>query len=462
MLKRNLLAQLPSEWPAGLLPEIRRYLAISNRTLVVLDDDPTGTQTVANIPVLTEWSVGSLVQELSQQKAFYILTNSRSLPEAEAVALNKAIGQNLLAASAEAGRDFALVSRSDSTLRGHFPAEVGALTEVLPSAFDGCLLIPYFLEGGRLTVDDVHYVMEGERLIPAGQTPFAQDKTFGYTTSNLREWVAEKTGDRVPAGAVSSISLETIRQDGPDGVRAQLAQVSGGRMVVVNAVTMRDLEVFVLGLLQAEASGKRFIYRTAASFVQVRAGLAPPPLLTAEVLGLPERGGGLIVAGSYVPKTTAQIEALSAQTDVVAVEVAVEGLLDDASRPDEINRAITQTNQALSSEQNVLVYTSRQLVTHFGERIGLAIGQVVSASLVDIVKRLAVQPRFIVTKGGITSSDIATQALGVRRADIMGQTLPGVPVWRSGRESRYPSLPLIIFPGNVGDRDALVKLIEKL
>ncbi|MCP4423221.1 MAG: hypothetical protein GY803_01885, partial [Chloroflexi bacterium] len=173
--KDKLLAGLPPEWPTSLLPEIQIALAANGRSLVVLDDDPTGTQTVTDMPVLTEWSVESLCSELQASPTFYILTNSRSLPEAEAVALNREIGRNLLAASERVKRPFSVVSRSDSTLRGHFPAECDALTDVFQARFDGWLLIPYFLEGGRLTIDDVHYVQEGERLAPASETPFAQD-----------------------------------------------------------------------------------------------------------------------------------------------------------------------------------------------------------------------------------------------------------------------------------------------
>ena len=248
---------LPAERSESLLPDIQAR--VGQRKLVVLDDDPTGTQTVADIPVLTEWSVDLLRAELeSDAPAFYILTNSRSLPEAEAVALNKAIGRNLLQASQQTRRDFAVVSRSDSTLRGHFPAETDALANVLAQQFDGVLLIPYFLEGGRLTIDDVHYVQEGDQLIPAAETPFAQDATFGYHSSNLCAWVAEKTGGRISAESVVSISLTDIRQGGATRIAERLQQVTGGQVVVVNAVTMRDLELFTLGLLQAEAIGKRF------------------------------------------------------------------------------------------------------------------------------------------------------------------------------------------------------------
>ncbi|NJN54061.1 MAG: hypothetical protein HC804_04475, partial [Anaerolineae bacterium] len=210
-------ASLPAEWPDDLLPGIQKQVAAHGRTLVVLDDDPTGTQTVADVPVLTQWTVDALQAELAEQSSpvFYILTNSRSLPEGEAIALTAEIGRNLQAAAVAAGQEFALISRSDSTLRGHFPAELDALVTAVPLPFDAWLIIPFFLEGGRYTINDVHYVAEGDHLIPAAATPFAQDAAFGYQSSNLREWVAEKSNGRFPATTVSSISISQLRQGGP-------------------------------------------------------------------------------------------------------------------------------------------------------------------------------------------------------------------------------------------------------
>lgn len=463
LLKKRVLTELPPEWPASLLSEIQKQVKSDGRSLVVLDDDPTGTQTVANLPVLTEWSVDSLCAELeSEFPAFYILTNSRSVSEAEAVRMNREIGRNLVAASRITGRDFAVISRSDSTLRGHFPGEMDALTEALEQKFDGWPLIPYFLEGGRFTINDVHYVQEGDELVPAGDTPFAQDGDFGYQSSNLRDWVAEKTNGRISPTDVLSISLTDIRQGGPERISQQLQQVSGGQVIIVNAAAPRDLEVFTHGLLRAEAGGKRFLYRTAASFVQVRAGLSPQPLLKADDLGLPSTGGGLFVVGSYVPKTTQQLEALLGETTVHPIEIQVEALLDQHSRQTEIDRVVALADSLLAAGEDTAVYTSRQLVKERDGRSGLVIGQIISASLVQIVQNLATQPRYLVAKGGITSSDIAAKALAARRALVAGQILPGVPVWQMGEESRWPGLAFIIFPGNVGDDDALVKLVNQL
>jgi len=461
--KKALLSSLPPEWPADLLPHIQQQVETSRRKVVVLDDDPTGTQTVHNIPVLTEWPVEALSAELANPlPAFYLLTNSRSLPLNDARALNTEIARNLLGAAQQTGREFVVVSRSDSTLRGHFPGEVEALANALAGSFDAWLIIPFFLEGNRYTANDIHYVQEDDWLTPAGQTEFARDSAFGYRASNLRQWVSEKTDGRVHAGEVISISLDDIRQGGPERVLERLLPLCDGAICAVNAVSYRDMEVFVQGLLTAEARGKRFLYRTAASFVRVRAGLEPRPLLTQADLGLPESGGGLIVVGSYVPKTTSQVNALLKQHTLASAEVNIAALLNEARRQSEIKRVAQLTDDALKRGENVVVYTDRKLVTADDAEASLSIGQRVSDGLISIVRAIATRPRYLIAKGGITSSDVATKGLGIKRAMVRGQIIPGVPVWQTGPESRHPGMPYVVFPGNVGGSDALAEVVTKL
>lgn len=457
------LAGLPPEWPDDLLPAIRARLDHSRRKVVVLDDDPTGTQTVHSIPVLTEWSVDVLRGELANDlPAFYILTNSRSLPPAAAAAMNAEIGGHLAEAARQAGRDCAVVSRSDSTLRGHFPVEVSALAEALGGGFDAWIIDPFFLEGGRYTLNDTHYVAEGDRLVPAGQTEFARDAAFGYRASNLREWVAEKTGGRVPAADVASITLDDVRRGGPDRVAERLHELTGGRVCIVNAASMRDQQVFVLGLLQAEERGQRFLYRTAASFVQVRAGLAARPLLKRRDFDLSQGSGGLVVVGSYVPRSTAQVEAVLANPRICSVEIAVDSLLDDRRREPTITHAAQEIERRLRDGCDVMLYTSRRLVTGQDATHSLDIGRRVSEGLVAVVRAISTRPRYLVAKGGITSSDVATRGLDVKRALVMGQILPGVPVWQLGPESRCPGMAYVVFPGNVGGPQSIAEVIQTL
>lgn len=459
--KAETFASLPPIWPDDVKPMIRDMLAASPRhKLIVLDDDPTGTQTVYGVPVLTTWDVGTLQAEFEQaDPCFYILTNSRSLVAADARALNQQIAANLRASAP--GRTFSVVSRSDSTLRGHYPLETDVLDAEL-GPFDATLIIPYFEAGGRYTIHDVHYVAEGDQLTPAAETPFAKDAAFGYQHSNLPEWIEEKTRGRVKANEVASVSLETIRSGGAQAVVEQVTNLAQDSVCIVNAAAPRDMEVFALGLLHAEMTGRRYLLRSAAQIVSARLGLEPRPLLTAAETNADGPGGGLIVVGSYVPKTTEQVSYLLANTTIDRVEISVPSLIDETNRSESIDMALDEIQACLRAERDVVLYTSRELITGEDAAHSLQIGNRVSAALVEIVRRLAVRPRYIIAKGGITSSDLVTQGLGVKRAMVSGQLLPGVPVWLLGAEASFPGLGYVIFPGNVGGPSALADAFYQL
>ena len=320
----------------------------------------------------------------------------------------------------------------------------------------------------------MHYVagvIDGDTwLTPAGETEFAKDKAFGYTHSNLREWVQEKTQGQVRAEDVATITLKDIREGGPAWVCERLlalretAGKANSRVCIVNAASDADLAVAVLGILQAESTGARFLFRTAASFVPLRAGIAPKPYLGhGDVLpaATDNKTGGLVVVGSYVPKTSGQLAALL-KAGVRGIEVQVNHLLDDAKREDEIRRAVDQADAKLRQGEDVVLYTSRELVSGHDAVSSLAVGQRVSDSLVSVVRGLVTTPRYVLAKGGITSSDVATQALGVRRAMVLGQVLAGVPAWQLGPETKYPGVPYIVFPGNVGGEQALAEVVAML
>ncbi|MHB0876216.1 MAG: four-carbon acid sugar kinase family protein [Anaerolineae bacterium] len=459
------MASLPPQWPDdGLRAEIRRRLEATATTVVVVDDDPTGTQTVHDVPILTTWGEAELAAEIrTGEPAFYVLSNSRSLAPRPAQDLARTLGANL-AAARSAGRAVAPISRSDSTLRGHYPAETDALADGLGMRPDGVIIAPYFREGGRYTIGDVHYVLEGERLVPAADTESARDHAFGYRHSNLRRWVEEKSRGRWRASDVASLPLDLIRGGGPDAVAGVLATVHGGRPVVVNAACDRDLEVVVMGLLAAEEAGKRFLCRTAASFAKVRAGIADRGLLAAsELLGeAPDAGGGLIVVGSYVPRSTRQLQALLASGHWQQIELPVPRLLDAALAEAALAEARQQLARHLTAGHDVVLFTSRRLETGATAEESLAVGCAVSRALVSLVAGLERAPRFLIAKGGITSSDVATAGLGVRRALVLGQIAPGVPVWRLGPESRFPGLPYVVFPGNVGSDATLAEVATSL
>jgi uncharacterized protein YgbK (DUF1537 family) len=205
--------------------------------------------------------------------------------------------------------------------------------------------------------------------------------------------------------------------------------------------------------------------------VRARGGITEPKILGPEDLyrKRPKRGHGLILVGSYVPTTTRQLEEALALDEVRGVEMSVLRLLDAESREIELGRVAEEVNGSLASSE-VVVYTSREVVT--ADKAGSAglsnfeIGAAVSGALVEVMRRVdrALPLSFVVAKGGITSSDIATKGLEVRRAEVAGPLLPPgiVPVWILPEDNGFPGLPYVIFPGNVGSPDSLAQAIKIL
>ncbi len=395
--------------------------------------------------------------------ALYILTNSRGVPPEAARALNWDIGALLAVAGRATGRRYAVISRGDSTLRGHYPAETDALVEGLGAGVDATLLIPAFIAGGRYTVGNRHYVADGDWLVPAAHTPFARDATFGYRSADMAAWVEEKSQGRIPASTVGSLSIETIRAGGPD--RVDDAHGSWRERQDPCASSTRRPSAIWRSSPWVPSWPKN---RGGASCIArpprlcTRAGLTARPLLTPAELPLPPAAGGLIIVGSYVPLTSTQVAALLTGGGVTAVEIAVERLLSSTSRDDEIARAAHAADTALRRGDDTVVVTSRDLVTGADAGGSLLIGQQISASIVAVMRAITTRPRYIIAKGGVTSSDVATAGLDVTRAIVRGQVATGVPVWQVGPESRYPGLAYIVFPGNVGQPCTLVDIVTAL
>jgi len=455
----------------GALELIRAENERIGTRIAVLDDDPTGTQTVAGVAVLTSWSVSDLRWAIARGPGmFFVLTNTRSASPELARARNAEIAANLAAAAAaEGGVPVRLVSRCDSTLRGHYPLETDvhqAAAEAAGQPYDGVLFSPAYLAAGRVTVNDVHWARRGEQLVPVATTEFARDATFGYRSSNLRAFVLEKTAGHLRPEDVVSLDLGSIRSGGPEAVRELLMRVRGGRPVIVNAAEEEDLEVVALGLQLAEREGRRFLHRSGPSLVRVLDGLVVRPPLRHEQLYPrgPRPGHGLIVVGSHVGHSTRQVSELLALPDIATVELDVPALL---TAPDAaaVVESVAATVAAALQHSEVLLSTSRELVVGATPAESLAIAGQVSRALVDVVRavRAAAPLRFVLAKGGITSSDVATEGLTIRRAEVIGQLFPGmVSVWLAADGEADAGLPLVVFAGNVGETSALAEAVSLL
>ncbi len=429
--------------------------------MLVLDDDPTGTQTVRGVPVLIEPTLADVEVVLRARRPLaFILTNSRSLTEPAAVRLAMRLGRIIRQASRRTARPVSLVSRSDSTLRGHFPAEVDALALAAGIPDAAVLLMPYLGEAGRITIGNVHYVVRDGTATPAAETEYARDPAFGYAVSDLTAWAAARLApDPRP---IPSVSLDQIRLAGPDAVSSVLRDLPARAVCVVNAADDRDAEVVAAAVVDVERE-RPIIGRTAAGYVRARAGQARRSDLSAAELPV-RRGAGLVVVGSHVPMTTRQLERLLGDPPIALelVELDAAAATDARTAASARRAAAAGASDLLVSGVTPVVATSRRLLpTGPDDPSGLALAARVSKMLVGVVSDLSARPAWVLAKGGITSSDVATRGLRARRATVLGQLLPGVPVWRAHPEEGRP-LVLVVFPGNVGDEDALRLAVARL
>ncbi len=444
--------------------------------VIVLDDDPTGSQTVHGCPLLLRWDQDSLRRGLAHASPLlFVLANTRALEPDGARQRVIAICRALRPLLAEAQNNgvfdrWLVVSRGDSTLRGHFPLEVEAIDREL-GPFDATLLVPAFLPGGRTTVDGVHR-LHGE---PVHTTPFARDRLFGYGSSHLPAWVAEKTGGRIAADAVSQLRLADL--EAPQAALEQrLAAVPAGAMVAVDALELRHLEalgaaVRSLGAPEARerwGRPRRFLFQSAASLLNGLVALPDQPLDARGLAGMRRRGPdgaalpGLVLVGSHVPLADAQLAALLQLPGCAGVEIPVARvarLLEDPASGEMLATLergwLQQLEAVLASGATPVLFTSRGELHCVSlwerRRLGMELAGLMARLAASLAPRLG----YLISKGGITSHTLLADGLGLSAVELQGQLLPGLSLVLTPAAARPPLLPVLTFPGNLGDPQTL-------
>lgn len=393
--------------------------------MVVLDDDPTGIQTVHGCLLITQWDEESIRLGFSDsQPFFYILTNTRAMTRDEAARVTREAMEAVIKVNEDYGYRLIIVSRSDSCLRGHFPLETDVMRQCLEShgyaVADKTLFCPAFIEAGRVTIDGVHYLKEEDgHLIPVSETEFARDNVFAYHTSVLTEYIKEKGAN-------------------PDDYE------------IINAQSYDELQAAAQRICSQGS-----IIRSSSSLPKAISGIPDIPLLDKRILSPQANTPPLFVIGSHVQKTTRQLECLLQAEGTCGIEVDVQRILDDADAL--MLETLDVIKQVVDNYLTPVLYTSRQEIRLTDADQRQHLGQQVSDFLVACVRRMPFTPSYLVGKGGITSHDILTKGLGIKSARVLGQIVNSVPCVMT------PSgFPYIIFPGNVGNENSLREVYMKL
>ena len=400
-----------------------------NTRLVILDDDPTGIQTVHGCLLITDCTDEQVKAALQDdQPFFYILTNTRAMIRQQATEVVQQAMETVIRVNQSFGYQLVFISRSDSCLRGHFPLETDVMREVLQkhgiSVWPKTPFCPAFIEAGRVTIDGVHYMKDADKLIPVSETEFAHDNVFAYHTSVLHDYIIEKGAS-------------------PEDYQ------------IVNAATYEELYAFCKSFDEATASFPgAVVIRSSSSLPKAMSGISDKPLLDRSILSEGNHAVGCFVVGSHVKKTTRQLEHLLYEQGVCGIELPVTAILEQGEQL----KSDTLKTLSMVAEQGLtpVIYTSRtELRVDDADRRQI-MGQQISDFLVDLVRCLPYTPSYLVAKGGITSNDILTKGLSVKSARVLGQIIPNVPCIMTDH------FPYIIFPGNVGSEESLREVYGKL
>ncbi len=439
--------------------------------IIIFDDDPTGSQTVYGCPLLLNWDEKSLEKAFKQpSQLIFILANTRSLSSALADKKIREICSSLKRFFIRQGYskdDYFYISRGDSTLRGHGVLEPATLAEEL-GPFHATFHIPAFFEGGRTTENGIHYL----NGIPVHMTDFGRDKIFGFSTSNLAQWIEEKSCGKIEMENILHLDIKQLdmafhHEDGFESLLIFLSKLENNISVVVDSKLPQHLEILARAIKKISTE-KRFLFRTAASFINALSGLPPNPKNTSDLVSLKSKNidlkymPGLIMVGSHVQLATDQLDILLKEESCEGLEIPVSKLADIFVL-DECQQLIleleglllSKIESILDKKKTPVLYTTREEMQFSSNSERMNFGLELAEFMATLVGKITNKLGYIISKGGITTQLLLQKGLNLSQVNLQGQILPGLSIVNSMTEKN--KLPVITFPGNLGNDKTLLE-----
>ena len=423
------------------------------RPLLVLEDDPTGTQLSGGVPFVLDCSADTVLRagKATGAPAIHLLTNSRAYDRRGA----ERVVQRWARAGLEAFPGAAVMLRGDSTLRGWPLEEVQGLRRALRSRKSPLLLlVPAFPAAGRVTLGGRHYLHRDQTLVAVSETDYAADPVFGFRSSALLEWAGERSGGYFDPRAGTEIGLDELRAGGDERVvSARRALAAAGRPAVCapDVETDGDIALVTNAWFRALREGLPVIARGSPAVATIAGGSAAPGPVDP---GRP-RGPVLVVVGSHVGLATEQLRHLLAAGPHETLELEVEPLL--AGRARHAAAIAAAVSERLERDGVAIVATPRRVqAAHRDIRVAATLAR----RIARVVRSVEPRPRTVVTKGGITSAVIAREGFDAAWATVLGPIVPGVALWRL--EGGGDGVEQAVAPGNIGGTDLLTRVVERM
>ena len=443
--------------------------------IIIIDDDPTGSQTVNDCNLILRWDYETLLKGLKDSSnLLFILANTRSLSKEDVKIRLKEICsalREIMNNSSFAEEDFVLISRGDSTLRGHNFVEPDIINELL-GPFDATFYIPAFIEGNRTTVNGNHFVDN----IPINETIFSKDKIFGFNTSNIKELICEQSNYQLDFNNIENIFIkdfEALETNQPSKLFMQIEKLKNNKKVIVDIIDYSQLDKFS-SIVRSLLKKKKFLFRSAASFISSLSNVKRTQKDHIYFSQLRRKNNsdkamkGLIVVGSYVELTTRQLNKVLEISLCKPIEINVFKLYEFFKIGDNLNLnslkklIMNAIRQNLIRESIPVLYTSRKTIFPTDKNDLIQFQLFLSAFIAEIVSAIKNEIGYLISKGGITTNTIISEGLEADSVYLEGQILPGISLVTFNLLKQKGKLPIVTFPGNIGNKMSLVKALEIL
>ena len=444
--------------------------------IIVIDDDPTGSQTVHDCLLLLRWDVDTLKKGFqSSSNLFFILANTRALSENQAEERLKEIADALNDVISTQGYnkdELIFISRGDSTLRGHNFLEPYTLSKLL-GPFHATFHIPAFIEGKRITKNGNHFVGD----LPAHKTIYAQDKNFGFQTNNVGQLLCQKSKNKLEFKKIknifhSELAISDVNES--NKVSEMVANLTGNTHVVVDALNYSQLKVFSKIIMKYHTQ-KSFLFRSAASFVSTISNIHKNRKKTSYYSTLCRKNRdnkymiGLIVIGSYVELTNRQLKKISERDAINLIELDVSEFhqihkLEDRHIQIDLfkTKLIKEIRNSIDKCFTPILHTSRKYLISGNKSEQRQFSNSLAYFMAQLVAEIKFEIGYLISKGGITTNLILSEGLNADVVYLEGQILPGISLVTHKIPELDIKIPVVTFPGNIGDDYSLVKVLNIL
>jgi len=444
--------------------------------IIIIDDDPTGSQTVSDCNLILRWDYETILKGLKgSSNLLFILANTRSLAEKDVKIRLKEICSSLEKIMNNvlfAEEKFIVISRGDSTLRGHNFIEPFIINQLL-GPFDATFYIPAFIEGNRTTINGNHFVDN----IPIHKTIFSKDKIFGFKTSNIKELIYQQSNRQINNNHIENIFIkdfDELDQNQPNHIQTYMENLKNNKKVIVDIIDYSQLDKFSR-IVKTLIKKKKFLFRSAASFISSLSNIKQTQKDKTYFSQLRRKNSsnqimkGLVVIGSYVKLTTLQLNAVLGISLCKPIEINVYKLYDCFKHKDNLNqinhlkeKILFSIRSYLSQDDIPVLFTSREIISPRDKNDLIQFQYFLSVFIANIVSAVKNELGYLISKGGITTNTILSEGLHADSVYLEGQILPGVSLVTFNLLKQKGKLPIVTFPGNIGNRMSLVKALEIL